>query len=176
MSTVAEVKQPIAGVVPPELAEATIMTVWPSLAATGAGRALGRLYAIRLGFPPFTLGHLIALATIPIVVPMYFWKFIAALLGGLPGTVSRYVLTNRRVVIRDGIKPVDQRWVELDRFDTIAVETRPGQAWYRAGDLIFRMGPIETFRLDGVPHPDVFRHICLSAHQAYVGVRKAQNG
>ena len=46
MSTALLMRQPIAGVSPPQLSEATIMTVWPSLAATGIGRGLGRLYAI----------------------------------------------------------------------------------------------------------------------------------
>ena len=51
---------------------------------------------------------------------------------------------------------------------------RPGQEWYRAGDLVFRLGVIETFRLEGVVRPDTFRHTCLSARQGYVGVRQGQ--
>jgi hypothetical protein len=177
-------KQPIAGVSPPQLSEATIMTVWPSLAATGIGRGLGRLYGIRVGSPPLTLGNLIALLSIPIIVPLYFWKFLLTLSVGMlqlmpkigrtfksPDAVRRYVLTNRRVVIRTGIMPIDERWVELDRFDTIDIVVRPGQQWYRAGDLVFRLGPIETFRLPGVVRPDTFRHTCLSARQGYLGAR-----
>ena len=176
MSTAVLMKQPIAGVFPPQLSEATIMTVWPSLAATSIGRTLGRLYAIRTGRAPLTLGHLIALATIPLVVPLYFGKFIfTATIGGFqllpkigrffkaPDAVRRYVLTNRRVVVRTGLRPIDERWVELDRFDTIDIIVRPGQEWYRAGDLVFRLGPIETFRLEGVVRPQTFRHTCLSA-------------
>ena len=37
MSIAVAMKQPIAGVFPPQLSEATIMTVWPSLAATAVG-------------------------------------------------------------------------------------------------------------------------------------------
>jgi hypothetical protein len=36
----------ISGVVPPAVAEATVMTVWPSVASIGLGQALGRLYRI----------------------------------------------------------------------------------------------------------------------------------
>ena len=104
-------KQPIAGVTPPELREATIMTVWPSLAATLPGRFLGRLYAIELGAAPLTVGHLIALASIPLVVGLYFGRFVVELLRQipvigkylvLPPGAQRYVLTNRRVVVRAG--------------------------------------------------------------------------
>jgi len=184
MSTDLDMRQPIAGVAPPQLGEATIMTVWPSLAATSIGRSLGQLYAIGGGSPPFTLGHLIALLSIPLVVPLYFGKFLADFSVGLlqlmlgmrantktSGNVQRYVLTNRRVVVRAGWRSVDLRWVELDRFDSITVVVRPGQAWYHAGDLVFKLGQIETFRLDGVVRPDVFRHICISARQGYLGVR-----
>jgi hypothetical protein len=179
-------KQPIAGVFPPQLSEATIMTVWPSLAATSIGRSLGRLYTIRTGCPPFTLGHLIALATIPIAVALYFWKFVLTVSVGVlqllpkvgrsiksPDAVRRYVLTNRRVVVRTGMRPLDERWVELDRFDRIDIVVRPGQEWYRAGDLVFKLGAIETFRLDGVVRPETFRHTCLSAQLGYGGVRQA---
>lgn len=186
MSTAVLMKQPIAGVFPPQTCEATIMTVWPSLAATAIGRSLGRLYAIPAGRPPFTLGHLIALATIPIVVPLYFWKFLVTVSVGMlqllpkvgrafksPDGVRRYVLTNRRVVVRTGMRPLDERWVELERFDTIDIVVRPGQEWYRAGDLVFKLGAIETFRLDGVVRPETFRHTCLSAQQGFGGVRQA---
>src|ERR1700736_3288058 len=159
MPAVLSMNQPIAGVTPPQFREAKIMTVWPSLAASGIGRGLGRLYGIRLGVAPLTLGHAFALMSIPIVVTLYFWKFLATFLRELPlvgflfrplpGVVQRYVLTNRRVMVQSGLGAVDQRWVELDRFDSIAVVTQPGQEWYRAGDLVFKLGPIETFRLEG---------------------------
>jgi hypothetical protein len=178
-------KQPIAGVTPPELREATVMTVWPSLAATTAGRFLGQLYAIELGVPPLTVGHLIALASIPLVVGLYFGRFVGELLRAIPvvgrfmifpAGAQRYVLTNRRVVVRAGLVPGDQRWVALNRFDSIAIDVRPGQAFYRAGDLVFRLGAIETFRLPGVVRPDTFRHTCLEARQGYLGAEQSLAG
>jgi hypothetical protein len=178
-------KQPIAGVSPPELREATIMTVWPSLAATPLGRVLGQLYAIELGVYPVTVGHLIALASIPLVVGLYFGRFVVELLGAIPvvgkfvlivaAGAQRYVLTNRRVVVRAGLVRGDQRWVALNRFDSITIDVRPGQAWYRAGDLVFRLGAIETFRLSGVVRPDTFRHTCLEARSGYLGAEESQS-
>lgn len=157
----------ISGVVPPSVAEATIMTVWPSVASTGLGRTLGRLYRIREGFGPVSIGRLSLLATIPIGLVLY-------LSLRLPWAIKRYRLTNRRVVIEVGINPRVVQYVALDNFDTIGVDVSPGQEWFAAGDLIFRRGQIETLRLAGVSRPESFRRACLSAHLAYVSVAKLQ--
>jgi hypothetical protein len=159
-------KQAIAGVMPAQSAEATIMMVWPSVAATPTGRFFGRLYGIRAGFSFLTVGNLIALLSIPIMLPLYAVR-------KLPFWVQRYRLTNRRVIIERGIHGRPEQYVDLDRFDQIDVVVLPGQEWYPAGDLVFRRGTIETFRLRGVQRPETFRQTCLKAHQAYVGVRKA---
>jgi hypothetical protein len=63
--------------------------------------------------------------------------------------------------------------VQLDRFDAVDIEVQPGQGWFKSGDLIFRLGDRETFRLTGVSRPDTFRDACLKAHYAYVGVQEA---
>ena len=83
----------------------------------------------------------------------------------------RYRLTNRRVLVEQPFGGGEQQSVSLDRFDTVTLEVLPGQEWYPAGDLIFRNGPIETFRLSGVPHPEGFRHTCLKG--AAVPLRRA---
>jgi hypothetical protein len=172
---------PIAGVTPPSVKESVVMTVWPSLAALGIGRFLGRLYKIDWGFGVLTVGHLIALLTAPLAAALVIGRFAVAvkkelpLIGWMfaiiPLDCFRYVLTNRRVVIQRGINPVDEVWIELDRFDTIDIEVQPGQEWYHAGNLIFRRGPIETIRLVGVARPEAFRQTCLKARAAYVGVK-----
>ena len=61
--------------------------------------------------------------------------------------------------------------VPLDRFDTITLEVQPGQEWFKAGDMVFRKGQVETFRLTGVPRPEGFMTTCVKAHQAYQGVK-----
>ena len=89
-------KQPIAGVSPPELSEVTVMTVWPSIAVNPLGRILGRMYAIR--FPDiyiFRLGNLFALMTIPIALVLFFQR-----LGPLVAT--RYRVTYRRLIVERG--------------------------------------------------------------------------
>ncbi|HTQ38492.1 MAG TPA: PH domain-containing protein [Pirellulales bacterium] len=159
-------KQAIAGVAPSQLQEVTVTIEWPTIAATGLGRFLGRLYAIRAGFWIFTLGRLFMGLTLPIGLFLFFWML-------APWNVRRYRLTNRRVIVEAGAKFKPEQFVDLNRFDAIAIEVRPGQGWYPAGDMIFKLGPVETLRLAGVGYPEAFRATCLKAHQAYVGVRKA---
>lgn len=159
-------KQPIAGVSPPELSETTVMTVWPSMAASGFGQLMGRLYLTQGGIGWLTIGKLIALASIPVMIPLYFLTL-------LPWSMERYRLTNRRLVVERGVRGRPVRWVELDRFDSIEVAVKPGQQWYPAGDLIFRKGQIETFYLAGVSRPETFKRTCLKARQGYIGVRDA---
>ena len=158
---------PVSGVVPPSVAEATIMTVWPSVAVTGLGRSLGMLYLIKEGFGPVSIGRLALLATIPIGLMLY-------LSLRLPWAIRRYRLTNRRVIVEQGINPQVKQFVPLSGFDTVDVEVSPGQEWYAAGDLVFRRGPIETLRLSGVSRPESFRRVCLEARQAYVSVAAIQ--
>src|SRR5438105_4477064 len=162
-------KQAIAGVAPPELGEVTIMTVWPSIAAMRLGRVIGRACGIAVPKPPFNVGKLLALAMIPLALTLYFYRFAVPLvtamltLGMFPvnSTCLRYRLTNRRLVIQKGLLPVDGRSVALDQFDSIEVLVLRGQEWYPAGELIFRKGPVEVFRLSGVSRPETFRQVCL---------------
>jgi hypothetical protein len=165
-ATVSTGAQPIAGVSPAEIRETTVMTVWPSVAQYGLGRTLGSLFAIR--WPDvyfFRLGNLIALLAIPVALVMFFMRI-------APGIGTRYRLTNRRIVVERGLLSVPDRWVDLDRFDAIAIDVQSGQDWYDAGDLVFRLGNVETFRLPGVSRPAAFRETCLKAHMARMGVKR----
>jgi hypothetical protein len=153
----------IAGVCPPEVSEATVMTVWPSVGATSLGRWLGRLFRIRDGFGALSIGRLALLASMPVGMMLY-------LSMRLPWALRRYRLTNRRVTIERGIRPKVEQYVDLDRFDAIDLVVRPGQEWYDCGDLVFRRGPIETLRLPGVSRPEPFRQACLKVRQSYVSV------
>lgn len=181
-------KQAISGVSPPQVSEVTVMNVWPSIAAYPSGRFLGRLYAIR--WPDvyiFRLGNLLALASIPHALALYFYRLMPSFFGaGLHGAM--YSLTNRRIrVIRSEINTTNRfpfvrfifqsevKSVDLDRFDTITIEILPGQEWFHAGDLVFRLGNVETFRLEGVSRPEAFRQTCAKARQAYVGVKRVMD-
>ena len=88
----------ILGVVPPSVAEATVMTVWPSVGSTAVGQWLGRLYRIKSGFGPLSVGRIALLLTIPVGLMLY-------LSLRLPWAIQRYRLTNRRVSIERGMSP-----------------------------------------------------------------------
>ena len=171
-------KQPIAGEAPADLKEVTVMTVWPSLSATRFGRFWGRLFAIEMGFRlfgiPVTVGRLMALVSIPFMAAWYFLmrlpRFPGVLIGIRNPWCWHYRLTNRRVVMENPFGG-EIKSIALDRFDAIDVVVRPGQAWYKAGDLVYRHGQTETFRIEGVPRPETFRHTCLKANMSYVGVK-----
>lgn len=191
--------QAISGVTPPSRREVTNMVVWPSIAATKIGRLLGCIYQWSAGFTilgiPVTIGRLLALPTIPVGLAVYafmkvpilpaiwFKRKFPWLLLYLPNkTCRRYRLTNRRVIIEQGLLGgAEQRSVSLDRFNTIEIVDpekggmlEGGQDWFPAGELVFRLNGIETFRLPGVKRPETFRQTCLKAQIAYVGVQKAQ--
>ncbi len=164
-------KQAIAGVTVPAEKEATVMTVWPSVAAMSlfgipVGLILGRLYAIPAGFYVLTVGNLICLLSIPLALVLYF-KRIGPVVG------RRYRLTNRRIVVERGLSAVEEKSLALDQFDEIEIFVRPGQAWYHAGDLVFRQGNIEKFMLEGVSRPEGFRQACLKGRNGFVGVQQA---
>lgn len=158
--------QPIAGVAPPEIKEVTVMTVWPGVAQFALGRWLGLLYEIK--FPDiyiFRLGNLFALLFIPVSLLLFFMRI-------APGIGTRYTLTNRRIIVHRGLMKVEEKSVDLDRFDSVSIEVQPGQAWYDAGDLVFRLGNIETFRLEGVSRPDAFRATCVKSQQSHSSVKR----
>lgn len=182
-------KQAIAGVVPPETGEVTIMTVWPSVAALAAGQFWGRLYSNRSGMTVpgtpivLTVGKIIALLSIPLILPIYFLMLLPCFiylpkLGPLPQVyvsnpwARRYRLTNRRVIIERASGEIEAS-VGLENFDQIEVVVLPGQEWYPAGELVFRQGKVETFRLSGVPRPETFSQTCLKAQRAHSSVKKA---
>jgi len=131
------------------------------------GRWLGRVYRIRDGFGPVSVGRLALLATIPLGLFLY-------LSLRLPWAIRRYRLTNRRVTVERGISPKVEQYVDLDRFDAIDLVVQAGQEWYDCGDLVFRRGAIETLRLSGVSRPEPFRQTCLKVRQSYVSVAAAQ--
>ena len=157
------------------------MTVWPSLSATSFGRFWGRLFAIEAGFRlfgvPLTLGRLFALVSIPFMLALYFLMRLPrvpfVLIGFRNGFCWQYRLTNRRVIVENPFG-AEIKSVSLDRFNAIDVVVEPGQAWFKAGDLVFRQGATETFRIWGVPRPETFRQTCLKARMSYVGVQQAK--
>ena len=98
-------KQAIAGVIPPGPKEVTVMTVWPSICVYPSGRFLGRLYNLQIGAYIFTLGNILALASIPHALFLYIYRI-------LPYLGIRYCITNSRIVVQRGLQGVDDKAVD----------------------------------------------------------------
>jgi hypothetical protein len=92
----------------------------------------------------------------------------------LPWAIQRYRLTNRRVIVERGVLPRIQQFVDFDTFDSVELVVEPGQEWYAAGDLVFRKGAVETFRLPGVSRPESFRQTILKVQHSYRSVATLQ--
>lgn len=164
----------IAGVAPTDGVETTVMTVWPSvagmrLAGFPVGKMIGQLLNNKTGFYIFTLGNLFALLVIPVALVLYFKR-----VG--PFVATRYRVTNKRILVERGLAGVEEKAVAFDKFDKIDIEIAPGDEWFKAGDLVFRQGEVERFRLEGVNRPDAFREVCWKSHTAYVGIQRALAG
>lgn len=97
--------------------------------------------------------------TLPATLAIYAWQL-------MPLVCRRYRLTNRRVLILRGYTAVEETSIGFEEFDTIKVEVLQGQEWLQAGDLVFRSGEKEVFRLRGVSRPEPFRQTCLKAREA----------
>lgn len=141
-------------------------TAWPTIAATGLGRLVGRLAGTPGGFGPLRLGNLLALATIPFALVAYAWMLV-------PPWIRRYRLTNRRVVVLAGLGTKEAAAVSLTDFDDIQIEVLPGQEWLRSGNLLFLSGGRQTLRLEGVSRPENFRQACLKNRAAVLAVQRA---
>ena len=77
------------------------------------------------------------------------------------------------IIVQRGIQARNDRSVDLDRFDSVQLDILPGQDWYHAGDLVFKLGTVETFRLEGVSRPESFRQVILKARMAHAGVKRS---
>ncbi len=141
------------------------MTVWPSIAAFPLGRTVGQLCSLGGIGKFFTVGKVMALATIPVSLGLFFWRL-------APVVARRYVLTSKRVVVFVGLGVEEGDAIGLEDFDSIAIDVLPGQKFLRAGDLVFQSGGKEAFRLSGVQHPEVFRQACLRGQQALMSVSR----
>jgi hypothetical protein len=149
--------QIVPGLVPPQLDEAVIRTVWPSVAAFPGPASLGRVLMRSVVLAP--LGWLL-------LAPLYFLKV-------LPGFGRRFVLTNRRVMFQKGLRfqPVEQ--ISLADIDEIRVQPDANSDFYRTANLEIVSKDRVALVLRGVPGPEAFRHAILNACKAWVPGKSA---
>jgi hypothetical protein len=144
--------QAITGIVPPQLGEAVIREVFPSIAMWPAVAGLGRrLTRTIIGAPLAWL-----------VMALFYFLKVA------PFLAIRYTLTNRRLMVRRGLKPSPSFEVPLTDIDDVRIQRDANSDFFRAAHLeIISKGNV-LITLKGVPEPESFRHSILDATKAWV--------
>jgi hypothetical protein len=149
--------QAVTGVTPPQLGEAVIRGAWPSVAAIPAVATLGRKLVLSIGAAP--LGW-------AVMLPFYFKKV-------LPYIATRYTLTNRRLMIQKGLKPVPVEEIPLSDIDEVRIVKDDNSEFFRCGTLeIVHKGQVKL-TIPAVPQPEAFRQAILNACMAWVPGRSA---
>ncbi len=149
----AKPRQAVAGLMPPQLDEALIRECWPSVIARGrplcqlAGSLMRTIILAPLGW-----------ALLALVFPLRLAPFIC----------RRYTLTNRRLMIRKGLRPSPAQEIALSEIDDVRVPAESLDAFYRAGDLdIVSKGQV-AMKLVAVPEPESFRQAIMNTVAAWV--------
>lgn len=140
--------------------EADIAIVYPSIAATGPGLALGKLYdSIPTKIWGIKLSQLLfALPTAPVALLFYFYLKVFGV---------RYVLTNRSVQTWAALGSTKVSEVALTDITSIEIYEGAGHVFYEAGDLYLVGKSGEHLAvLRGIPYPKIFRQTILEARDA----------
>jgi len=147
--------------------EAEITTAYPSLAATGLGRAVGRmcdgvLITHGVSWPRLLITLPLWLIVVPIALTVTLILYFITKISG-----QRFVLTNRSLQVRQMIGVRLNGQASLADIKNVEIEELPGQAFYKAADLLIQGADGKTIlRLEGVQRPAVFRQTILEARDA----------
>src|SRR5438477_13146581 len=111
--------QVITGVVPPQAGEAMIRELFPSVAAHPAMAGLGK----KISELAAKLARTVVLLPIGLLVAaagwvIMFWPYFSKV---LPFVAKRYTLTNRRLMIRRGLKAKPSHEVSLADIDEVTI-------------------------------------------------------
>lgn len=182
-------QQAITGVVPPQVGEALIAVRWPSLAATTAGKMGARIQlaardllraVMRL---PVLLAALliIPMTVIAIFMVLPAWLLMAPffLLRILPGTATRYALSNQRLMVqKDKLKfmglpvpaarlaPVQE--VKLEQIRSVRIVPGSQQEFFLSADLeILDEAGKPLLVLKAVPEYETFKLNIEDAYKAW---------
>jgi hypothetical protein len=144
-------QQAVAGLMPPQVGEALIREVFPSVTANPGFADLAE-----------KLMHTIVLA--PVGWLLLSWFYFRKI---LPFFARRYTLTNRRLMIRRGLKPKPAWQIDLADIEDVRPEPGSSSHFYRSGTLeIVSRGQV-VLRLRGVPEAEGFRRTIINACKAW---------
>jgi hypothetical protein len=145
-------RQAVTGLAPPQLEEAIIRVVWPSVAAFPGPASVGRMLMSSMILAP--LGWLM-------LAPLYFLKV-------LPGFARRFVLTNRRLMFQKGLHLNPVQEVALADIDDVRIQKDNNSDFYRSANLEIISKSQVAMTLRGVVGPEAFRHAILNTCKAWV--------
>lgn len=149
--------QAVAGLTPPQRAEALIRERWPTVARSPAIAGLGRKL------------------TGTIILAPLAWLLMAGLFFSkvLPFTACRYTLTNRRLMIRRGWSAKVAQEVPLEKIAEVHIEYDDNSEFFRSGDMkILDDTGKELLALKAVREPEAFKHAILNARNAWYPKKK----
>lgn len=157
--------QPISGITPSIVREQLVMEIWPSISAYAAGRLIGRLFQIPGRIGPIRITFFIGLAIFWLALLLYFW----------PGRIlTRYCLTNRRLMIRRGFPGREVAAVSLEDIARVEKRTQPGQEYFGAADVVvLSANGEELLRLPGASQAESFVRAIQKTRDARVRVLAA---
>jgi len=144
--------QVITGVTPPALAEALIRECRPAVTAWPGPAKLAHALIRSVVLAP--VGWLL-------LGPLFALKF-------APLFSRRYTLTNRRLMVRRGLKGTPAESVELRHIDEVRLVPGSEDPFYLSATLEVRGGGVVLLTLPAVPEPQGFRQAVLNACAAWV--------
>jgi hypothetical protein len=159
-------KQVITGVVPPQAGEAMIRELFPSVAAHPGAAGLGKKITEVAG----KLARTVVLLPVALIIVSAGWLVMsfAYFSKVMPFLARRYTLTNRRLMIRRGLKPKPALEVALGDIDEVRIQKDANSEFFMSGTLeIVSKGQV-VLKLPGVPGPEAFRHAIINACKAWV--------
>lgn len=149
--------QAISGVSPQF--ESVVEEMYPSIACTGLGDFLNRLYeCVPVKIWGVKASNILALPTAPIGIALYL---------GLKVFGSRYTVTNRAVnrVTALGVRMLES--VPLAQIAQVSIDPDSRQSFYRTADVRLTNAAGDTLMLmRGIPYPERFQQVILETRDA----------
>ena len=150
--------QVVTGVVAPQVQEAMIREVWATVTANHAASTLARKLISSIVLAP--IGWLL-------IAPVWAIRFLG-FLPGLSFLTVKYTLTNRRLMIRKGMKAQPAQEIPLDQIQDVRILADGNTDFYVTATLevVNKDGKV-AFNMPGVPEPESFRQAILQARDAW---------
>ncbi len=171
----------VLGMTPPQTEEAIIAVRWPSVTAYMGGQPARLAHKIQqtahglilatLQLPQLWLICLAMLFVVPaaFTVALVGWGMLAPFYFGkvLPVLMTRYALTNRRVMIQHGWSLTPGIQVNLEDIKEVRVVPGTEQPFYLAADLEIHFGATGTATIPGVKEYKTFKVAIENAYLAW---------